>query len=232
MNSSIALKKLNLLFVDDDISTTADAYGLFVSMFNSVLLAHDAVHAKHLFDTHKIDLIMTDIKMPGSDGLTFVKKVREYHAEVPIVILSAFSDYDYLLRAANLRIDGYLIKPLSFKKLSPVFKRIAERLKYKISNYSISSNIQFDINSGTLLIDGASVRLGKKEQALLTLLIEHSPSIVSKALIKNALQVDEEISESALKNLLGELRRKLSYKVIENIPTKGWRLKIPVSNLD
>jgi DNA-binding response OmpR family regulator len=226
MKDNIALKQLNLLFVDDDIRSTADAYALFASMFKSVLLAHDAVHAKRLFDTHKIDLIMTDIKMPGSDGLAFVKSVRKYHPDVPVIILSAYSDHDYLLRAANLRIDGYLIKPLSFKKLTPILKRISERLHYKISNYRISSNIEFNINKGTLVVDGNDVRLGKKEQALLSLFIAHIPNIVPKTLIKNALQINEEVSESALKNLLGELRRKLSYPVIENVPTKGWRLKI------
>tara|TARA_R110001606_G_scaffold395213_1_gene567077 strand:+ start:79422 stop:80111 length:690 start_codon:yes stop_codon:yes gene_type:complete len=226
MNKKHVLKQVNLLFVDDDINASADAFALFSPIFRSVTLAHDAHKAMAVIETGSIDLIMTDIEMPKEDGLTFVSKVRALSPEFPIIVISAYSENSYLYKAANLRIDGYLIKPLSFKKLDPVLTIIAQRLEKKFTSVFIADDIYYQPSTGIVSVNKQQIRLGKKEFSLLRLLISNSDNVISKDTIKKAIWPEIEASDSAFKNLMSELRKKLVYDVIRNIPGQGWQLPI------
>lgn len=231
MQSHIVLQSLNLLFIDNDTHVTKNAYSLFSPMFKSVTLAHDAGSAMHAFTASKIDIIITDIELTGEDGLTFVEKIREKDHDIPIIVLSAFSDREQLLRAVNLRIDGYLIKPLSFKKLNPALQRITQRLQHKLSIYQISEHIRYCFLTCSLIIDGELTSLGKKERLLLELLLQNANRVVTRDSIADSVWPHTNMTDSALKNLLSELRKKIKYDIIKNIPSQGWVLTVDCAQI-
>lgn len=226
MQAHIVLQNLNLLFIDDETSVTKDAYSVFSSIFKSVTFAHDTRSAMHYFNTSKIDIIITDIQLPGEDGLTFIDKIREVNYDIPIIVLSAFSEKSYLLRAANLRVDAYLIKPLSFKKINPIFKRISQRLEHNFSIINITDNINYCFLTYSLVIDGNKVSLGQKERLLLELFLHNSNRVLTKKNITDSIWPHTDTTESALKNLLSELRKKIKYNIIKNVPSQGWILTV------
>ncbi|MCK5335832.1 MAG: winged helix-turn-helix domain-containing protein, partial [Gammaproteobacteria bacterium] len=76
----------------------------------------------------------------------------------------------------------------------------------------------------TLKIDQQEVSLGNKECLLLELLLHKNHRVVSKQEISDTVWPDDLMSESALKNLLGELRKKLKVDIIKNQPARGWTL--------
>ncbi|MCK4709298.1 MAG: response regulator, partial [Gammaproteobacteria bacterium] len=141
MQINLILKHLNLLLVDDNQRIHAEIYTLFSSIFKSITLAHNAETAIKYFDEKNIDIIITDIEMPDIDGLTFIENIRAQDTSIPIIILSAHADNEYLLRAANLQIDGYIIKPLNFKKLEAALQRALSRLEHRIKSVNISDKI-------------------------------------------------------------------------------------------
>lgn len=229
MQLDFILKHLNLLLVDDNQHIHAEIYTLFSSIFKTITLAHDAETAIKHYDEKPIDIIITDIEMPGIDGLTLIENIRSSNTSIPIIILSAHSDNEYLLRAANLQIDGYIIKPLNFKKLQSTLTRAISRLEHHINPANISDKIIYHPLLKTLQVDGEEVSLGSKECCLLELLLDKKHRIVDKNEIHEAVWRDEVMSESALKNLLGELRKKLKYNVIQNQPARGWVLNVEES---
>lgn len=222
MDDNLFLRHLNLLFIDDNTSITADAYALFYPLFKSVILAHDSDSALSAFKMNKIDIIITDIELPGEDGLNIIEKIREKSADLPIIILTSFIENDYLLRAANLRLDGYLIKPLNFKKFSSVLLRITNRLESKSSIFPITDHVSYNFALQSLMVDQVVVSLGKKEHLLLKLLLSNKFQVVSKAQIERSIWPDQDMSDSALKSLMSELRKKLKYKLVVNVPARGW----------
>lgn len=224
MHLSLILKHLNLMLVDDNHHTHAELYSLFSPMFKSITLAQDAETALSHFDAKPIDLIITDIKMPGIDGLTFVERIRSVTTEIPIVVLSAHTDHEYLFRAANLQVDGYITKPLNFKKLESALTRAVSRLENRTKPIHITRAISYHPLLKSLHVDEREVSLGNKECALLELFLYNRHKIVCKQDIHDALWPDEIVSESALKNLLNELRKKLQYDVIKNRHGRGWIL--------
>lgn len=225
MHEKHILKQLNLLMVDDNHQIHAELYSLFSPMFKSIIIAQDAEKAMEHYLNSDIDIILSDIKMPGTDGLSFIENIRAMNASIPIIIISAHTDKDYLLRAANLQVDGYITKPLNFKKLDAALARAVSRLTHRIKPFQISASASYHPLHKSLHVDGVEVSLGSKECLLLELLINNAHRVVSKQEIHDAIWPNEVVSESALKNLLGELRKKLRYDVIKNRHGLGWALE-------
>lgn len=86
--------------------------------------AGDGEMALPLIRKEKPDLILTDIKMPFMDGLTFAKLVKKEMPEVKIVIISGYDDFSYAQQAISLGIECYLLKPVSKNKLLEVLREI------------------------------------------------------------------------------------------------------------
>lgn len=217
------LKYCNLLYIDDQSSVRSDIYALLAPSFKSIHLAEDVTAARRLYQEQEIDIIITDIEMPGESGLDFVEEVRHKNHTLPIIVLTAFTDTSYLLHAANLQIDGYITKPLTFDKLGSALESAVKKLSHKYSIIKLANAISYNPATKQLDIDNTTVSLGKKERLLLELFIDNDSQIVSKEMIEKTIWPSINISESALKNLLNELRTKLKYNnIIINQPAQGW----------
>jgi DNA-binding response OmpR family regulator len=212
------LKTLHLLFIDDDISISADVYALFSPLFKSVHLAHDINAAMNIYQTKHIDIIISDIELKKSEsGLSIVAKIRELDQEIAVIILSAFTKQEYLLAAANLRIDGYLIKPLNFDKLYNVLERIVKRMKPDKASLCITENIYYDFVQKSLTVNNEVIPMGNKERTLLEILLKNKNTAITKERLVNEVWHNKDVSESAIKSLFSELRKKLQHNVIVNI---------------
>lgn len=225
-NHTQILKSKKLLFIDDDISISADVYALFSPIFESVHLAHDVDAAIDVYQTQDIDIIISDIELKrNKNGLSVVARIRELDQEIPIIILSAFTNQEYLLAAANLRIDGYLIKPLNFDKLYNVLEKVINRLRTSKTYIYITENIYYNLDQKSLTVNNKIITMGNKERTLLEVLLNNQNIAISKEEIIKEVWDNKLISESAIKSLFSELRKKLQYDVIVNIPKVGWMIK-------
>jgi len=70
-----------------------------------------------LYKTYKPDIVITDIRMPGMDGLEMIKKIKEYDKTSKILIISAYSDTQYVLEAIDLGVQGFHVKPIDKDRL-------------------------------------------------------------------------------------------------------------------
>ena len=76
-----------------------------------VALAADGPSALELLKSRVVDLLITDLKMPGMDGLTLVRKAREHKPDLPVVIITGVPSEASAIDAVNLGVSGYLLKP-------------------------------------------------------------------------------------------------------------------------
>jgi excisionase family DNA binding protein len=70
--------------------------------------------------TERYDLLMTDLRMPGMDGLSLIRAARRFHPSLPIVIITGFSSEASAIEAVNLGVTGYLTKPFRVPKVLAV----------------------------------------------------------------------------------------------------------------
>lgn len=221
MENSSVLKDMKVLIVEDE-STLArllkDAIGDY---FFNVTLAKDGEDGIKKFKSVKPDIIITDIMMPKVDGLEMTMKIKELNDKVPIIVLSAFSDKEKLLKAIDVGITKYFIKPFDPDEVLNFLSELALKL-YKNRSVKLSDGFTFDMNTMTLSKKNALIKLTKREKEFIFLLINNKNSIVNTELIKSELWVDEEITNERVRTFIKRLRIKTSKTLIENASGQGY----------
>ena len=90
--------------------------------------ANSGKEGLELIDKCRPDILFTDIRMPGMDGLTMIAALRSEHRNMQVVILTGYRDFDYARQALNLGVFRYLVKPSKMKELGEALESISERL--------------------------------------------------------------------------------------------------------
>lgn len=136
---------MKILIVDDEekILEIIDAY-LVANKF-SVYKATDGTMALRKFETVHPDLVVLDLMLPDIDGLTVCKKIRE-DSNVPIIMLTAKSDEEDILRGLSLGADDYMVKPFSPKELVARIQTVLRRTE------TLTTTNKLVFNNGQLLI--------------------------------------------------------------------------------
>lgn len=91
--------------------------------------ARDGLAALALLEKNEYDLIITDIRMPGMDGLTLVGRIRAAGRSIPVVILSGYDEFDYARTALRYGVSEYLLKPLKDEELHDTLVRLSAEIE-------------------------------------------------------------------------------------------------------
>ena len=111
------LKDLTLLYIEDDEALKEQFVRFLKPKFKEVLEAIDGIEALEKYDAHHPDMIVVDINLPKLDGLEVIEHIRKHDKDTPVVVLSAYSDQEKQLKAINLGLSDYLVKPVPRQKL-------------------------------------------------------------------------------------------------------------------
>jgi YesN/AraC family two-component response regulator len=142
----IELKNLKILYVEDEDRTRESMCRILNKFFGEVVDASDGedgftIFKSQLNDGITPDIIISDINMPKMNGLEMVKAIREIDKEIPIVLLTAHSEANYLLEAINLKVSEYVIKPMNmtilFEKLQSAYLPIYQKKLLEIKNLEL-----------------------------------------------------------------------------------------------
>ena len=112
------LKNYTILYAEDDYTTQQTLASILEDYFNKVIVTKDGLEAWEMFQTNRVDIVLTDIVMPNFDGIELMRHIRNANCkDIPIVLISALTDTHYFLDAIKLRCNGYLLKPLKVDEL-------------------------------------------------------------------------------------------------------------------
>jgi len=218
------LKTKNILYVEDDLTLQKNIVDTLKNFFNTVLIASDGDEAYSIYieNQNRIDIIITDINMPNTDGITLVKYIREYNKDIPIIIISAYTNTDYLLDSIDLNILKYITKPFTTKKIISLLDKLLEVFKLK-SKIVISPNTLLSINDNILLINKEEIKLTKKETTFLKLLSENR--VVSYDMMYEYMwDYDKAPSADAVKSFIRKIKKKVPKDMIKNQHNVGYFL--------
>ena len=124
-------KPLKLLVVEDDAQMREATVAFLDTFFDHIYCANDGVEALELLGNEEIDLILTDINMPRMSGLEFISKLREINCDLPILVLSAYTESSYFLESIKYSVDGYLLKPFDMEQFFLLLLKVVKRLEEK-----------------------------------------------------------------------------------------------------
>lgn len=122
---------IKVLYVEDD-DVVRQEIGEFLKRYvGRVIALPCAEDALKIYKKVLPDILLLDVNLPGMNGLSLAKKIREENRDVRIVISTAYTDKDFLLQAVELELTRYLVKPMvGSDLLAAIEKAVDERLAY------------------------------------------------------------------------------------------------------
>ncbi|EAI7225998.1 butyrate response regulator transcription factor BumR [Campylobacter jejuni] len=219
-------KELIILVVEDEIKTRESMINILSERFSKVIGAQNGDEGLKKFKKFKPDLVITDIAMPIMDGLDMAREIKEISDDVPIVVLSAYSEKERLLRSIDIGIDKYLIKPVDIEELFKVLDYlIGEKIEVNML-VKISEEYQFNKTKRTLIYNGEEIVLTKKELAFISLLLKQPGALVLHEDIKKNVWIGEHVSDTAVRTFIKRVRDKVGEDFIKNVPSLGYKINI------
>jgi len=219
--------RYTILCVDDEEEFLEYLSSILKRYFLKVYSVASVKEAYAIIEENPIDIIITDLYMPKTNGIDFIKKIRSERSSISVIFLTACFEKDFLHAAVPLGLDAYLIKPVSLEKLFETLQRTVELIeKRSTKTFAINGGVSFDL-CDEMLYETASrkiIDVTQKELALLCLLIKNQHTILSKSVIESYLWEEESVSESSVKTLINKLRKKIGSSAILTHSTIGYSI--------
>lgn len=218
------LKDVTILCVEDEDGVREFIVNTLKYYFKEVYEAKNGLEAFEIYEDYKPKIILTDIEMPRMSGIELVKKIRKDDLSTMIIMLTAYSNEEYLMNLINLNVDHFILKPLNSKKLNDALNKYIER------NFNeqiiLHDDLKLDLSKRELIYkDNEIIPLRKREQDFLHLLYKNKNSITTYEQIEIELWKDKFMTSHALKSFIKEIRHKLPINIIKNISQAGYILE-------
>ena len=123
------LKSLTVLFVEDEEDSREQCSEFLSRLVGVLVTAPNGAEGLGAWHQHKPDIIITDIRMPVMDGLAMLREIRSVDAEVPVLVLSAFEEFEYLKQSIDLGVSGYVVKPVDPARFNEALLKCARVLR-------------------------------------------------------------------------------------------------------
>ena len=131
-----------ILIADDD-SSTRKGLRLFLETEGHVVQdAADGQIAAEILERESFDLLLSDVKMPHMDGLALLAQVREHHADLPVLMMTAYATVEEAVKALQNGAMDYLTKPLNLNELAIKLERLTERLVLSRENAVLKDRLR------------------------------------------------------------------------------------------
>ena len=228
MNTDILdiLANKKVLYAEDEKGIRKHISEVLELFFDTVVSVEDGLEATYEMDVNHYDVLMFDICMPHLDGLSAIKKIREKDKKIPIIILSAHAEKEYLWNAIELKISKYLVKPYDKHDLQEALKIVALEL--------VDNQLEIPLKDGYIYNPVKKVVHYGQEEKQLTLkesrLLEYFISRLNQSITFDEIGEylwDSEIPpKEAIKSVIKELRRKVGKACITNIYGIGYILEL------
>jgi two-component system copper resistance phosphate regulon response regulator CusR len=203
---------IKILLIEDEPKTVQSLkQGLEENNYD-VSIAYDGNMGKQLALAHTYQLIVSDIIIPGINGLDLCRELRAQGIQTPILMLTALSTTDDKLNGFEAGADDYLPKPFDFKEFLARVKALIKRSNQTILDAQVLkfADLEMDLNSSLVSRAGQMIHLTSKEFQLLEYFLRNQEKVISKAEIaENIWEVEDENSSNLIEVYVNYLRKKV-----------------------
>lgn len=197
-----------------------------------VYSAGNGLEALDILEQQHIDLLISDIMMPEMDGYELVNSLRDSFYTLPVLIITAREDMEYMERGFRCGADDYMVKPIRLKELVLRVGALLRRAQIANEHRLSVGRITLDYDSLTVYLGEDTLELPKKEFYLLYKLLSYSGKIFTRQQLMDEIWgMDSEADERTVDSHIKKLRRKfeevpefeivtirgLGYKVKKNL---------------
>jgi DNA-binding response OmpR family regulator len=172
------------------------------------------------------DLMILDIGLPGKDGFTVLREVRNASQRLPVLILTARDELEDKVGGLEGGADDYVTKPFRFEEL---LARVRARLREERGAESPvirAGSIALDPRTRRVVVKGSDLELSAREYSMLEVLMRHPNQVMSREqLLSQVWGYDFDPASNVVDVYVGYLRKKLGPESIETVRGAGYRLR-------
>jgi len=186
------MKLGKILIVDDD-ESFGETLDLYLSDLNfKTVRANNGIDGCKMLESERPDIVITDLKMPGCDGLEVLKKVKDYDDNIQVILITAFDDMETTIKAMQMGAYDYIEKSLDLERINSIVKRafdskrLSERLVTSISEDSGDFQLENRLVGRTSAMKEIFKNIGKISSTRVNVLI-HGESGTGKELISKII---------------------------------------------
>lgn len=182
-----------------------------------------------LASTNPYNVILLDIMLPGRDGLSILKNLRERQNNVPVIMLTARTNLNERLEGLNLGADDYLCKPFFIEELIARIHAVSRRSSGDAVNILQFRNLTANLISREVRVDQTVIDLTAREFNLLTLLLRSPQRVYTRTqILEHIWGYDFDPQTNVVDVYIRRLRNKLSEvsssQMIETVRGVGYRM--------
>ncbi len=233
-----------LLIVEDEASIREPLVKYFEENQFRVKAASNAAEARALLTAHTFDLVISDIMMPGEDGLSLCRHIRST-SNLPVILLTARAEELDRILGLEVGADDYVVKPFSPRELLARVKAVVRRTNSLPPRQVSPETVAYAFGDWVLKTgerelvgpDGLTVPLSSGEYALLLVLVERPKLVLTRDQLLDLTQGREaNLFDRSIDNQISRLRRKIEEdpktpKYIKTVWGGGYSLASDVRKL-
>jgi two-component system copper resistance phosphate regulon response regulator CusR len=203
---------MKILLIEDEPKTVQSLKQGLEENHYTVEVAYDGILARQLATRNTYQLIISDIIIPGINGIELCRELRSLGIQTPILMLTALSTTDDKLIGFEAGADDYLAKPFDFKEMLARVKALIKRSNQTILEAQTLrfGDLEMDLTSHLVSRSGQMINLTSKEFQLLEYFLRNQEKVLSKAEIaENIWEVEDENSSNLIEVYVNYLRKKV-----------------------
>ncbi|MCC5649339.1 response regulator transcription factor [Nostoc sp. XA013] len=219
----------NILIVEDEprIASFIEK-GLRSQGFTTTIVT-DGLYVLDVIQSATFDLLILDLGLPGKDGFQVLEELRGQGEDIPVIILSAWSDIHDKVAGLEGGADDYVTKPFRFEELlARVRLRLRSTRPARDAQEFIlkAGNIELNLRTRQVKIGDRLIELPAREFAMAEMFCRHPEQVISREqLLDHVWGYDYNPGSNIVDVYVGYLRKKLGSKLIETVRGMGYRLR-------
>ena len=203
---------MQVLIVEDEVRLAKALKEILSKEKYMADVVHDGDTAWEYLTSGIYDAVVLDVMIPGIDGISLAKKVREAKMDVPIIMLTARTGIRDRVTGLDAGADDYLTKPFAPSELLARIRAITRRQGEVITDTLTFGDLTLDLATNQLSCGSRSTHLNYKEGELLRLLIAHRGTALSKeTLITKIWGYDSDATDNNVEAYISFLRKKFAF---------------------
>lgn len=200
----------NILVVDDDKKINQIYCSMLACNSFNTFSAFDGEKALSIVAENKIDLVISDIMMPGIDGYELTEQLREEYPEMPILMISAKENFEDKQRGFMMGTDDYMVKPINLNEMILRVNALLRRAKIVNERKLVAGDTVLDFDTYTVSYDGKDIIIPQKEFLVLYKLISYpSKTFTRRQLMDEFWGYDTDSEERTVDVHINRLRERL-----------------------
>lgn len=220
---------MRLLLIEDDKKVAAFIVKGLTESGYSIEVRHDGRSGLKTAEEESYDLIILDWMLPGIDGITVCKKIREFSKDIPILFLTAKETPSDKVQGLDAGADDFLSKPFAFMELLARIRALLRRGTRTVDKLVVD-DLEIHVNERRVVRGGKPIELSNKEFAILEYMVRNKNRLINRAsLTEHVWNIDFDRGTNLIDVYINYLRKKLDVgsrkPLIHTVRGAGYILK-------